>query len=43
MVLFVLPPNQLAGYTFAGCLALLAVDWRLRMRARFKGPPGRER
>jgi amino acid transporter len=39
MVLFVLPPNQLAGYTFAGCLALLALDWALRMRARFKGPP----
>jgi amino acid transporter len=39
MVLFVLPPNQLAGYTFAGCLAALAIYWRLWMRARFRGPP----
>ncbi|HEX9578595.1 MAG TPA: amino acid permease [Myxococcales bacterium] len=39
-VLFVLPPNQLAGYTFAGCLLALALYWRFHMRARFKGPPG---
>jgi amino acid transporter len=39
LVLFVLPPNQLAGYTFAGCLAVLALYWALWMRARFKGPP----
>jgi len=39
MVLFVLPPNQLAGYTFAGCLLALALYWRLWMRARFRGPP----
>ncbi len=38
-ILFVLPPNQLAGYTFAGCLFALAVYWRFYMRARFKGPP----
>src|SRR5438552_5154875 len=38
-VLFVLPPNQLAGYTFAGCLAALALYWRFHMRARFQGPP----
>jgi amino acid transporter len=38
-VLFVLPPNQLAGYTFAGCLAVLAAYWLLHMRGRFKGPP----
>jgi amino acid transporter len=38
-VLFVLPPNQLAGYTFAGCLAALALYWRFYMRSRFKGPP----
>ena len=43
MVLFVLPPNQLAGYTFAGCLALVGAGWALWMRARFKGPPRRER
>jgi hypothetical protein len=35
----VLPPNQKAGYTFAGCLAALGLYWRLWMRARFKGPP----
>jgi amino acid transporter len=38
MVLFVLPPNQLAGYTFAGALAALAVYWFGFMRARFRGP-----
>jgi amino acid transporter len=37
-VLFVLPPNQLAGYTFAGCLALLALYWFAFMRSRFQGP-----
>ena len=37
--LFALPPNQLAGGTFAGCLAALALYWRFHMRARFKGPP----
>lgn len=39
LVLFVLPPNQLAGYTFAGCLGALALYWGLRMRDRFAGPP----
>ena len=39
LVLFVLPPNQLAGYTFAGLLVLLALYWRLHQRDRFKGPP----
>ncbi|MGZ6142465.1 MAG: amino acid permease [Myxococcales bacterium] len=39
LVLFVLPPNQLAGTTFAGCLAALALYWRFHQRARFKGPP----
>jgi len=38
MVLFVLPPNQLAGYTFAGTLALLALYWGLAQRHTFKGP-----
>jgi hypothetical protein len=37
-VLFVLPPSQLAGYTFAGSLFLLFVYWRVYMRARFRGP-----
>jgi len=39
MVLFVLPPNQLAGYTFAACVLALALYWRLWMRSRFTGPP----
>lgn len=38
VVVFVLPPNQLAGYTFAGSLALLAVYWFGWMRGRFQGP-----
>ena len=37
-VLFVLPPNELAGYTFAGCLVLIAIYWVTYMRARFVGP-----
>src|SRR5438132_1650104 len=37
LVLFVLPPNQLAGYTFAGCLAALGVYWRFDQRDRCKG------
>ncbi|MGZ6123436.1 MAG: amino acid permease, partial [Myxococcales bacterium] len=39
LVLFVLPPNQKVGYTFAGCLAALALYWILWMRRRFRGPP----
>lgn len=38
MVLFVLPPNQLAGFTFAGCLLAIAAYWFGWMRARFRGP-----
>jgi len=38
-VLFVLPPNQLAGYTFLGCVGLLAVYWFAYVRRRFRGPP----
>ncbi|MCC6999917.1 MAG: amino acid permease, partial [Deltaproteobacteria bacterium] len=38
-VLFVLPPNQLAGYTFAGSVAAIAVYWFAWMKPRFKGPP----
>jgi len=37
-VLFVLPPNQLAGYTFVGALVALLIYWRRYMRARFRGP-----
>jgi amino acid transporter len=39
LVLFVLPPNQLAGFMFAGCLAALAVYGFGSMRRRFRGPP----
>lgn len=39
MVLFVMPPNLLAGYTFAGCLLVLAVYWFGYMKKRFRGPP----
>ncbi len=38
-VLFVLPPNQLAGQTFAACLTLLAIYWWGHMKRRFRGPP----
>lgn len=38
MVLFVLPPNELAGYTFIGCLLLLTVYWLAWMRPRFRPP-----
>jgi amino acid transporter len=37
-VLFVLPPNELAGYTFAGALALLAIYWGVAQRHTFVGP-----
>ena len=39
MVLFLLPPNQLAGYMFFAFAGAVALDWRFRMRARFEGPP----
>jgi len=38
-VLFVLPPNELAGFTFAGLLALLALYWHFGRKADFRGPP----
>ena len=38
LVLFVLPPNQLAGYTFAGCGVLLTAYWFLRRRHTFQPP-----
>jgi amino acid transporter len=37
-VLFVLPPNERTGYTFAGLLALLAVAWVTWARRDFPGP-----
>src|SRR5207249_2401338 len=37
-ILFVLPPNQLAGYTFASCLAALTAYWFLWARDHFAGP-----
>ena len=39
LVLFVLPPNELAGYTFAGALVLLAIAWISGVKSRFRGPP----
>jgi amino acid transporter len=38
MVLFVLPPNELAGETFGACLVALAIYWFGYMSARFRGP-----
>ncbi len=37
-VLFVVPPNQIAGYTFAGLLALLIIYYFAWARKNFKGP-----
>jgi amino acid transporter len=37
-VVFVLPPNQLTGQTFAVCVVLLSAYWTLWMRGRFSGP-----
>ena len=37
-VLFVLPPNQMAGYTFGGALAILAIYHLAWARKHFKGP-----
>jgi amino acid transporter len=37
-VLFVLPPNELAGWTFAACVAAIVVYWFAWARARFPGP-----
>jgi amino acid transporter len=37
-VLFVLPPNSLTGYIFAGVLAALAVLYIVGVRGRFRGP-----
>jgi amino acid transporter len=37
-VLFVLPPNELAGYTFGGLLVLLAIVWWGAMKGTFTGP-----
>lgn len=42
-VLFMLPPNQLTGYTFAGAIALLALYYFGWARARFVGPPALKR
>lgn len=37
-VLFVLPPNELAGKTFVACLVALALYWFAYMKSRFAGP-----
>lgn len=38
MALFVLPPNQLAGWTFLGCTGLLTAWWLGWQKARFRPP-----
>ncbi|MGZ5969766.1 MAG: amino acid permease [Polyangiales bacterium] len=38
-VLFVLPPNELAGWTFFACLVLIAIYWFSWAKKRFPGPP----
>ncbi len=37
-VLFVSPPNEVTGYTFAGLLVVLTVYYLARVRGRFQGP-----
>jgi amino acid transporter len=37
-VLFVLPPNELTGYIFAGAFAALLLLYLARVRGRFRGP-----
>jgi amino acid transporter len=39
-ILFVLPPNERTGYTFAGLLVLLTTTWVVVAQDRFRGPPG---
>jgi hypothetical protein len=39
MVLFVLPPNEIAGVSLLVCGALLGVYWFGWLRRRFTGPP----
>jgi amino acid transporter len=38
-VLFVLPPNELAGWTFAGLVLSIVIAWFAVARRRFAGPP----
>jgi amino acid transporter len=42
-VLFMLPPNQLTGYTFGGALVLLAIYYFAWARTHFAGPPALKR
>ena len=42
-VLFMLPPNLLTGYTFAGAVTLLAIYYFAWARAHFEGPPALKR
>lgn len=37
-VLFIIPPNQLTGYIFGGCLAALGIYYFTAIRGRFRGP-----
>jgi amino acid transporter len=37
-ILFVAPPNQLTGYTFAGLLVFLGIYFLVAVKGKFKGP-----
>ena len=37
-ILFVLPPNERTGYTFAGLLVLLTIGWPIVSRRGYRGP-----
>ena len=37
-VVLVMPPNQLAGATFAGLLVILVVLYAVEARKKYKGP-----
>ncbi len=39
IALFVVPPNQRAGFMLAGTLAVLGAAWHLGVKRRFPGPP----
>ncbi|MDB4969274.1 MAG: amino acid transporter [Myxococcales bacterium] len=42
-ILFMLPPNQLTGYTFGGALLLLTIYYFAWARRHFEGPPALKR
>ena len=42
-VLFVLPPNELTGYIFAGTIVVMFAFYFLRVRGKFRGPVAQAR